>query len=87
MNETIEKVITFFRKRRDVSSDRIYESLLGYGVEPDSIQVIYQHESPEFFTFFNVHTLPTVLLFSEGDEVKRLVGKEIEVNALINFLK
>lgn len=86
MNE-IERVITIFRKRRDVNSDKTYESLLAYGIAPDAIQTIYSNESPEFFTFFGVHKTPTVLCFADGEETKRLIGNdEINTNTLIQFL-
>lgn len=86
MQET-DKIVTIFRKRRDINSDKTYESLLVYGIDPDAIQRIYQNESPALFTFFRVHTLPTVLLFTDGEEIQRLTGKEIDTNTLINFLK
>ncbi len=85
MNE-IERVITIFRKRRDVNSDKIYEALIAYGIDVDTVQNIYQNESPGIVTFFRVHTLPTVLLFTDGEEIQRLVGKEIDVNTLVQFL-
>lgn len=86
MNETNENIITIFRKRRDVNSDKIYEALIAYGIDVDTVQTIYQNESPSMFTFFQVDKIPTVLLFSDGEETKRLVGKEIDVNTLIQFL-
>lgn len=87
MNETIEKIITIFRKKQSVAMDKVHESLLAYGIDPDSVQSIYQDESPAMFTFFRVDKLPTVLLFSDGEETKRLTGKKIEVQTLVNFLK
>ena len=83
----MDKVITIFRNRRSVAMDRLYEGLVGFGIEADLIQTIYINESPEFFTFFGVHETPTILCFTEGDEIKRLIGKEIDTNTLINFLK
>lgn len=86
MQET-DNIVTIFRKRRDIDSDKLYESLLTYGVDPDTIQRIYQNESPDLFTFFRVDKLPTVLCFANGEETKHLIGKEIDINTLINFLK
>lgn len=83
----MDKVITIFRNRRSVAMDRLYEGLLGSGIDVDLIQIIYINESPEFFTFFGVHETPCILLFSDGEETKRLVGKEIDTNTLIEFLR
>ena len=85
MNE-IERVITIFRKKRSAEMDKLQEGLLDYGVDPDCIQRIINKEAPDIVTFFRVHNLPTVLLFSDGEEVKRLVGKEIEVSTVLEFL-
>lgn len=82
----MDKVITIFRNRRSVVMDRLYESLVGFGIEADVIQTIYINESPEFFTFFGVHETPSVLCFANGEETKHLVGKEIDANTLIQFL-
>lgn len=83
----LDKVVTMFRNKRSVSMDKIYEGLIGDGIDPDVIQIIYTKESPEFFTFFGVHEMPTVLLFSNGEEIKRLVGKEITTEEILAFLK
>lgn len=85
MNQ-VERVVTIFRRRRDTVSDKLAEALTAYGIDPDLIQTIYQKESPEMLTFFRVESLPSVLCFAEGEEVSRLVGKEIETNTLLDFL-
>lgn len=86
MNE-IERVITIFRKKRSAEIDKLQEGLLGYSVDPDCIQTIINKEAPDIVTFFRVHDLPTVLLFTDGEEIKRLVGKQITTEEIIAFLK
>lgn len=81
-----EKVVTIFRKKRSAEMDKLHEGLLGYGVDSECIQTIINKEAPDITTFFRVYDLPTVLLFSDGEEVKRLVGKEIEVSTILEFL-
>lgn len=87
MQEINENIITIFRKKQSVAMDKFHESLLAYGIDPDRVQVIISKEAPDIVTFFRVHTLPTVLLFTDGEEIQRLTAKEINTNTLIQFLK
>jgi thiol-disulfide isomerase/thioredoxin len=81
-----EKVITIFRKKCSTDIDKLTEGLLAYGVDPDSVQVVINKDAPDICTFFRVNELPTVLLFSDGDEVKRLEGENITTQEMLAFL-
>jgi thiol-disulfide isomerase/thioredoxin len=81
-----ERVITIFRKKCSVEMDKLVEGLLAYGVDPDSVQVVINKDAPDICTFFRVNELPTVLLFSDGDEVKRLKGENITAQEILAFL-
>jgi thioredoxin-like negative regulator of GroEL len=71
-----EKILTLFRTKSS-KDGKILSSLLKeseVGLEQECIQTVYMEQNADITTFFGIKANPTILLFEQGEEVRRYEG-------------
>ena len=72
----MEKVLTLFRTKSS-KDGKTLSSLLkehNVGVDQECIQTVYIEQEAAIATFFGIKVNPTILLFEEGEEIRRYEG-------------
>jgi thioredoxin-like negative regulator of GroEL len=72
----MEKVLTLFRTKSS-KDGKVLSSLLiehNVGLDKECIQTVYIEQEAAISTFFGIKVNPTILLFEEGEEVRRYEG-------------